>query len=349
MTATLGLSTEVLTEMYRRLVRIRVFETEAELLFDRGELVGSIHTSIGQEGACVGAGMALRDDDMITGTHRSHGHPIGKGAQVHALMAELFGKETGVCKGMGGSMHLADFSIGSVGETAVVASSLPIAVGAGLASRMQGWDRTVLAFFGDGASNAGAFHESVNMAAIWNLPVVFFCENNVYAVSTRHEEVCSVKDIAERAVAYGIRGEVVDGQDALAVYRSVSAAIEGCRAGSGPVLIEAKTYRFGEHSHLMSRLGAYRDENEVQLWRGRDPIEIHRKYLLDNEIATAEEISAIEQSVRDEIRTAIEDARVAATVPGKDLWHYMYDDPSGFMKRPHNAAWTEYQTNLETR
>jgi acetoin:2,6-dichlorophenolindophenol oxidoreductase subunit alpha len=344
MTSSTAPSVDEQLEMYRRMVRIRVFETEAEKLFDKGELVGSIHTSVGQEAACVGAGMALREDDMITGTHRSHGHPIGKGAEISALMAELFGRLTGVCKGLGGSMHLADFSIGSVGETAVVASSLPIAVGAGLAARMQNWDRVVLAFFGDGASNAGAFHEAVNMAAIWNLPIVFFCENNVYAVSTRHEEVCSVKDIAERAVAYGIRGEIVDGQDVLAVWQSVSKAVEGCRAGSGPVLIEAKTYRFGEHSYLMNRLGAYRDENEVSLWRGRDPIEIHRSYLVKNGLADEAALDAIEAEVREEIATAIADARQAPTIAGPDLWQYMYSEPAGFMARPHNAEWTASQS-----
>ena len=331
-------------EMYRRLVRIRVFETEAEKLFDKGELVGSIHTSVGQEATSVGAGMALRVDDMITGTHRSHGHPIGKGADIQVLMAELFGKITGICKGLGGSMHLADFSLGSVGETAVVASSLPIAVGAGLASRMQGWDRVVVAYFGDGAAQAGAFHESVNLAAIWQLPVIFFCENNMYGVSTRFEDVSAVKDVAERASAYGIRGEVIDGQDVLAVYQAVRTAAEGCRAGSGPVLLEAKTYRFGDHSYLMSRLGSYRDENEVQLWRGRDPIEIHRTYLTQNELATAEQLDAIELEVRDEIATSIEGGRAAPTIKAADLWPNMYENPAGFLARSHNSAWTEATT-----
>jgi acetoin:2,6-dichlorophenolindophenol oxidoreductase subunit alpha len=343
-TATSVPGAEEQLEMYRRMVRIRVFETEAEKLFSKGELVGSIHTSVGQEGSCVGAGMALRNDDMITGTHRSHGHPIGKGAPIGPLMAELFGRTTGICKGLGGSMHLADFAHGSVGETAVVASSLPIATGAALASKMQGWDRVVLSFFGDGASNAGAFHESVNMAAIWNLPIVFFCENNTYAVSTRHEDVSAVKDIAERAVAYGIRGEVVDGQDVLAVWQAVSRAVESARAGGGPVLIEAKTYRYGDHSYLMSRLGSYRDESEVDLWRGRDPIEIHRKYLLDNELATAEVLDGIEQETAAEIAQSIADGRTAPTITGPDLWQYMYDKPDGFRARSHNAAWTAAMT-----
>ncbi len=327
-----------LIEMYRRMVAIRIFETSAERLFSRGELVGSIHTSVGQEGVCVGAGMAVRRDDFMTGHHRSHGHPIGKGADLKRLMAELFGKETGVCKGLGGSMHLADFSIGSLGEAAVVASSLPIAVGAALASKMQGWDKVVLAFFGDGASNAGAFHEALNMAAIWKLPVIFVCENNQFAVSTRHETVCSVKQISQRGTAYSMRAETIDGQNPLRVWESVDNAAGEARSGAGPVLIEAMTYRYGDHSFLMNRL-RYRTDEEVDVWRRNDPIENLGAVLTAEGLADEGMLEGLRTKVDREVNDAIEFARASTPLAPASLWENMYADPSGFSHRRHHQAW----------
>ena len=201
----------------RRMMLIRAFEERTQKLIDRGEIIGVMHSSIGQEAACVGACMALREDDYITGTHRSHGHPIAKGSKVDRLVAELMGRSTGVCKGMGGSMHLADFSVGSLGETAIVGSSIGIAVGAALANRLRKLDRVSLCFFGDGAANAGICHEGMNMAAVWRLPVVFFCENNRYAITTPYAQSTPVEHIAERSAAYGFPGVTVDGQDVRAV------------------------------------------------------------------------------------------------------------------------------------
>jgi acetoin:2,6-dichlorophenolindophenol oxidoreductase subunit alpha len=244
----MDISKEQLLEMYRRILRIRFFEEKVEALAAKGELAGAVHLSIGQEADIVGACMALRKDDYMVGTHRSHGHPIGKGADLKGLMAELMGKVTGVNKGKSGSMHLADFSVGSVGETSIVGSGLPTCVGAALGAKMQGTDRVCLGFFGDGASNEGTFHESLNLAAIWKLPAIFMCENNGFAVTTSARDHASVEDIADRAKGYGIPGVVVDGMDPLAVYEVVSEAVKRARAGQGPSLIEAKTYRFRHHA-----------------------------------------------------------------------------------------------------
>jgi myxalamid-type nonribosomal peptide synthetase MxaA len=242
------LTCEQLQEMMRRMLRIRLFDERAAEL--RARLAGSLHNSIGQEAEIVGACMALREDDYMTGNHRSHGHPIGKGVALNPLMAELFGKVTGVCRGKGGSMHLAVFSVGSLGESGIVGSLMPIAVGAGLSAQLRGTDQVCLCFFGDGAANCGPFHESLNLAAVWRLPVVFLCENNRYALFTAQAESTAVLDVAQRAAAYGMPGVIVDGQDVLAVYKSVAQAVARARAGGGPTLIEAKTYRYCEHSEF---------------------------------------------------------------------------------------------------
>src|SRR5687768_8476628 len=214
-----SLPEEQLHEMLRRMLRIRLFEERASMLIKESKLPGVLHNCIGQEAEIVGACMALRDDDYMTGNHRSHGHPIGKGVALAPLMAELFGKTTGVCRGKGGSMHLAAFSAGSLGESGIVGSLMPVAVGAGLSARLRGTDQVCLCFFGDGAANCGPFHESLNLAAIWKLPVVFLCENNGYALLTPQARTTSVAHIAQRAAAYDIPGVIVDGQDVLAVHR----------------------------------------------------------------------------------------------------------------------------------
>ena len=297
-------------EKLRRMARIREFEAVAEAIHAAGEIPGSLHTYTGQEATGVGACMALRRDDYMVGTHRSHGHPIAKGAALGPLMAELLGKVTGVCKGKGGSMHLSDFSVGSLGETSIVGSGIPVAAGAALGAKLQGNDRVTLCFFGDGASNEGAFHEGLNLAAIWKLPVIFLCENNGYAVSTSAQSTVPVRDIAERAKAYDMPSAVVDGQDVDLVEAAVAAAVERARTGGGPTLIEAKTYRYAEHAVNMGRV--LRDRGtEVDEWRKRDPIDLYRARLLALGASSAA-LDAIAQEVKAEVEAALRFARDSA-------------------------------------
>lgn len=303
------LTSEQLEEMLRRMLRIRHFEDAAQELHKNGEIPGSLHTSQGQEGEIVGACMALRLDDYMVGNHRSHGHPIGKGAKLRGLMAELLARKTGVCQGKGGSMHLADFSVGSLGETSIVGSGIPLAAGAALGAAMQGLDRVSLCFFGDGAANEGTFHEGINMAAIWRLPVIFLCENNGYAVSTPISKMALVANIADRAGAYGIPGTVVDGQDVLAVHAATSAAAARARAGQGPTLLEAKTYRYLDHAANMGRDLGYRTDAEIADWRARDPIERFREALVKRWQFSEQQLEAIDASVRAEVRDALDFAK----------------------------------------
>src|SRR5258706_6706475 len=298
----------LMLEMYRRMSLIRVFEETVIDMVATAEAPGAVHSSAGQEGAIVGACLALRADDYMTGTHRSHGHPIGKGARIGPLMAELLGKRTGVCKGKGGSMHLADFSVGSLGESGIVASAIPVATGAGLSARILGTDRVCLCFFGDGAVNEGAFHEALNLAAIWKLPVIYLCENNGYAVSLAFTDSVNVPDVAVRGEAYGMPGFVVDGQDAVATYRAVTRAAERARLGGGPTLVEAKTYRYGPHAPGIV-FGDTRPQDEIDLWKNRDPISIHRKRLLDEGLASESDLRELDEQVREEIDAAVQFAR----------------------------------------
>jgi pyruvate dehydrogenase E1 component alpha subunit len=305
---------ELAVEMLRRMLRIRRFEETAIELYKAGELPGAVHLSIGQEGGIVGACLATRLDDYMTGNHRSHGHPIAKGAELRGLMAELLGKATGVCGGKGGSMHLADFSVGSLGESGIVASAIPVATGAGFAAQTIGDGRVVICFFGEGASNEGVFHESLNFASVWNLPVVYVCENNEYAVTTRSSDVTSVKDIATRAVAYAMPGEIVDGQDVLASYRAVGEAVARARAGGGPTLVELKTHRFDEHAHGLRLAEAYRTEDEARGGPdgGRDPIPIFVAHLGRWGLLSAEEVEEIDREVSAAVADALAFARGSA-------------------------------------
>jgi len=277
----------------------------------------------------VGACMALRDDDWITGNHRSHGHPIAKGGNVRTAMAELLGKATGICKGKGGSMHLADFSIGILGESGILGSAIPTAVGAALGSKLQGNDRVSMPFFGDGASNEGAFHESINLAAVWNLPVIFLCENNQYAVTSSFKQMVAVENIADRAAAYAIPGVLVDGQDAIAMYEAVSVAVERARAGQGPSLVEGRTYRYEDHSLGLGRIvrDPYRDQEEVEEWKKRDPIIIHKARLLEQSIATQAEIDQVEEEVREQIAEAITFAKESPYPEPSALFEDMFANP----------------------
>jgi acetoin:2,6-dichlorophenolindophenol oxidoreductase subunit alpha len=302
----MGLDRDTLLEMQRRMLRIRHFDERASKMVKRGQIPGTVHTSIGQEAQVVGACMALGDGDYMTGNHRSHGHPIGKGSPLGPLMAELVGKGTGVCGGKGGSLHLADFAVGSLGESGIVGSSIPIATGAALSAKVLGNGKVALAFFGDGAANQGCLYEAMNMAGVWDLPVIFLCENNQYALSTPAHTVTSGV-IAERAAGFGIEGvRVEDGQDVLAVYDATAKAVDRARAGQGPTLIEVVTYRFHEHSEGL-RLGTdYRDAAEREAWLLRDPIVIFRQNLVKEGLATDEELDELEASVLQEVEEAVE-------------------------------------------
>ena len=297
-------------EKYRRMLRIREFEAVAEAIHAAGEIPGSLHTYTGQEATGVGACIALRNDDYMVGNHRSHGHPIAKGAELRPLLAELLGKVTGVCKGKGGSMHLADFSIGSLGETSIVGSGVPVAAGAALGSKLQGNDRVTLCFFGDGATNEGAFHEGLNLAAIWKLPAIFLCENNGYAVSTPASQTVPLENIADRGKAYGIPSFVVDGQDVDAVEAAVAAAVTRARNGEGPTFLEAKTYRYADHAVNMGRRLLDRGA-EVDVWRQRDPINLYRAKLLESGVS-AETLDAIGREAKAAVEDALQFARDSA-------------------------------------
>jgi pyruvate dehydrogenase E1 component alpha subunit len=316
----------LLREMYRRMTRIRQFEQNARDLLLKGELRGAFHTSTGQEASIVGSCLALRDDDYMVGTHRSHGHPIGKGAKMDRLLAELMGKETGVDHGKGGSMHLSDFSIGSLGETSIVGSGLPVAAGAALGTMLQGVDRVTLCFFGDGASNQGTFHESLNLAAIWRLPVVYVCENNGYGELTAASYAVSVQDVSARAAGYGIPGATVDGQDVFAVYETVSEAVTRARGGKGPSLVETKTYRFENHA-IGIPIENYRDPDEVEHWRThRDPLTLFRDHVSSLGLA-AGDLDDIEREVAAELAAALEFARSSPTPPPEAAFSHVFTNP----------------------
>jgi len=295
-----------LHEMLRRMLKIRLFEERVVSVHSAAQIPGPVHTSIGQEAEIVGACMALRDDDYMTGNHRSHGHPIGKGVELAPLMAELFGKKTGVCRGKGGSMHLAVFSVGSLGESGIVGGLMPVAVGAGLSARLRGTDQVCLCFFGDGAANCGPFHESLNLATVWKLPVIFLCENNGYAATVAQAQSTAVADIAQRASAHAMPGVIVDGQDVLAVNSSIAAAVARARAGEGPTLVEAKTYRYMDHAEFGGfKVGTDRPEVEVAAWRAKDPIEIFSTQLRSDEDLSSEEFEAIKSGVAAEVEAAV--------------------------------------------
>jgi pyruvate dehydrogenase E1 component alpha subunit len=296
-------SQEKLVEMYRKMLEIRHFEEKVFELYGQNLVPGTIHLYAGQEAVAVGVCSALRKDDYITSTHRGHGHCIAKGADLKRVMAEILGRKTGYCKGKGGSMHIADFSIGMLGATAVVGAGLPIATGAALSIKLRGTNQTVACFFGDGASNQGTFHESLNIAAIWQLPILYVCENNLYAMGTRQSRVMLIKNIAERAVAYGIPGITVDGNDVLAVYKAAKNAVERARKGDGPTLLECKTYRHKGHSRMDP--AKYRPKEEVEEWLKKDPIKRLRSKLLESNVLSQAEADEIEQAVIAEVEEAV--------------------------------------------
>lgn len=300
-------SGEQLIEALRKMYLIRKFEEGAENCYTRGLIHGTMHLSIGQETSAVGSCMPLAPDDQITSTHRGHGHCVAKGAEVSRMFAEFFGKETGYCKGRGGSMHIADVSKGNLGANGIVAGGIPIAVGAALSAKRLKTGKVVLCFFGDGANNEGAFHESLNMASIWKLPVVFICENNKYGMSTSIERSTSVKNISERAAGYSMPGVTVDGNDFNSISEAVDTAVEYARSGNGPCLVESLTYRWRGHSK--SDRNRYRTKEEINDWIDRDPIVRFSTFLMENSVLNADDVKKIEESVDAEIEAAIEFAK----------------------------------------
>jgi len=294
---------EKLLEMYRTMVRIRCFEERVAAEFAAGKIPGSVHLYIGEEAVAVGAMAHLRKDDYILSTHRGHGHLIAKGGRPDRAMAELFAKKTGYCLGKGGSMHISDTDIGMLGAMGIVGSGIPIATGAALSARLRGTDQVAVCFFGDGAANIGRFHEGINLAAVWSLPAIFICENNLWAVSVPTSLSLRARDIADRGVAYGIPGVVVDGMDVTAVYEVVGEAVARARSGGGPTLIEAKTYRF--RGHFEGDSGAYRPKEEIEQWLKRDPIKLFQDRLLEIKILTAKKIKEIDEEALAEMEAAV--------------------------------------------
>lgn len=306
------------------MVRIRLFEEGAGQLMEGGRLPGFLHLYAGQEAVAAGVMATLGPDDVVTSTHRGHGHAVAKGADPRYMFAELFGKTTGYCKGRGGSMHINDLSIGMLGANGIVGGGIPHAVGAAFAAVYKGQDSVAVPFFGDGAANIGAFHESANLAAVLNLPVVFVCENNGYAEFTPAERHMLLKDVADRAAAYGMPGEVVDGMDAVAVYLAARRLVERARAGQGPALLEAKTYRFYDHQGVKGLRIPYRTQQEIDGWKERDPIASFEQRLTALTVATAGELSDVWAATRAEIAAAIEFAEQSPDPDPADLLDNVY-------------------------
>jgi TPP-dependent pyruvate/acetoin dehydrogenase alpha subunit len=305
-------STELGLALYERMIRIRAFEQKVQQLFKLGKLPGFVHLYVGQEAVAVGACSVLRDGDRITSTHRGHGHLIAKGADVERMMAELFGRRSGYCKGKGGSMHIFDFGLGILGANGIVGGGIPIATGAALADRVLGRDNVTIAFFGDGAANQGVLHEALNLSAVWSLPVIYLCENNQYTEWMRTEDITAGR-IADRAHAFGLPGVQVDGNDVFAVREAVSAAVERARRGDGPSLIEALTYRHLAHNEGEEVFsGVYRPPDEVDSWKARDPVVALRRRLEDSLDVPSAELDALEESQREHIELAVETAEASA-------------------------------------
>jgi len=298
-----------LLDMYERMVQIRTFEDLAGKNFADGLVPGFVHLYAGEEAVAVGVCSHLTDRDYITSTHRGHGHCIAKGVDMRGMVAELMGKATGTCKGKGGSMHIADLDKGMLGANGIVGAGLPLATGAALTAKTLGTGGVAISFFGDGASNQGTFHESLNLAAIWKLPVVFVCENNGYAESTPTHYHCSTTDIANRAAAYEVPGVVVDGLDLFAVYEASGEAIARARRGEGPSIIEAKTYRY--YGHFQGDMVTYRTEAEVDRYRQRDAINLVRSHAVQHGLATDADLEAIDARIKDQLDQAWADAKAA--------------------------------------
>ena len=303
----MAIEKEKLLDMYRTMARIRHFEERVAREFAEGNIPGSVHLYIGEEAVATGAIAHLRKDDYILSTHRGHGHLIAKGGKTDRMMAELFAKKTGYNEGKGGSMHIADVDIGMLGAMGIVGSGIPIATGAGLSAKMRGTDQVTICFFGDGAANIGRFHEGINLGAVWKLPVVYICENNLWAVSVPTSLSLPIRDVADRAAGYGIPGVVVDGMDMMAVYEVAGEAVARARRGEGPTLIEAKTYRY--RGHFEGDSGAYRTPEEIEEWLKKDPIKNFKEKLVKTRVLTEKKANEIDQEITREMDKAVQFAK----------------------------------------
>ena len=299
-----NLSPDNQREMLRQMLTIRRFEERASADYLAGKIYGVVHCYIGEEAVAVGVCSALERGDRIISTHRGHGHCIAKGADLNRMMAELYGRQAGYCKGKGGSMHIADFGIGMLGANGIVAGGIAIVTGAGLAAQMEGKGGVAVSFFGDGASNAGPFHECLNIAATWKLPMLYVCENNMYAAQTAAAKTHALPDVAGRAAGYGIPGVVVDGNDVIAVYRAANSAVDRARSGGGPTLIECKTYRWRGHTERRGQADV-RDPAEVEAWKRKDPIALLDRQLRDQGELDASGLQAIERDIMAALETAV--------------------------------------------
>ena len=319
-------------DLYRTMRRIRAFDEKVAELFEGGEIKGTAHSYVGQEAVAAGVCASLGPEDFMASHHRGHGHCIAKGARLDLMMAELMGRESGYCQGLGGSMHIADLGLNILGANGIVGAAMPLSTGAGLAARLDGSGRVAVAFFGDGASNQGVFHESLNLASVWKLPIVFVCENNQYALSTSYRDTTSVDQVAERASAYGIPGRTIDGNDVVEVYEAVREAVERARAGGGPTLIEAMTYRWGGHS-MRANVRDPRGEEEYASWMERDPVRRAERELRDVEVVDEAGIEAIGTETAAELDQAVEFGRAAGQPEADALRaavyapHEAFDEP----------------------
>ena len=323
-----NVSPQLFKALYRGMVACREFENRLYNLFLTETMPGTMHQYTGQEAVAVGVCAALRPDDYITSTHRGHGHAIAKGVPFSSLMAEMFAKDTGCCRGMGGSMHLADPAVGMLGATGIVGGGIPIATGAALSAQLRGSDLVAVSFFGEGAVNEGAFHESLNQAGVWKLPVVYVCENNLYSFSMPWSAASVLPDVAARASAYGFLGVVVDGNDVIRVYAAACEAIARARRGDGPTLIECKTYRHRGHSRFEK--SNYRTDEEVAEWIKCDPIPRFSTFLQEQNVLTAEEAEDIRREILQELDEAVAFARQSPEPPPDAALRYVFaagEDP----------------------
>jgi pyruvate dehydrogenase E1 component alpha subunit len=316
------LTNQELLNMLLRMYRIRFFEQTIKRLYTEGFIRGPLHLYTGEEAVATGACSALREDDYVVSTHRGHGHYIAKKGDLKKMMAELLGKETGCCKGRGGSMHLVDQKVNFLASSGIVGGGIPIAIGAGFSSYYRETGQVTLSFFGDGATNQGSFHESLNLAALWKLPVVFVCENNLYAITVSASRSLSIKNVADRAVSYGIPGEMVDGMNVLAVREVVEKAVKRARQGKGPSLIECKTYRF--EGHWVGDPIVYRSKEELDEWKKKDPILNLTRYLLEKNILKEKELEAAAIQAQEEIKEAVAFAKKSPFPEIDDAKKYVY-------------------------
>jgi len=319
-----SIATSTLLGLYRTMLTIRLFEQRVAREFRTGEIPGFVHMYVGEEAVASGVCANLDDSDYVTSTHRGHGHCIAKGCELGPMMAEIYGREDGLCKGRGGSMHIADFTRGMLGANAIVGGGVALATGAGLASQVRGDGRVAVAFFGDGAANQGVLHESLNLAAIWKLPVLYVCENNGFAESTPAAYATSVPDVASRAAAYGIPGVVVDGADVRDVYEAARTAVERARAAEGPTLLEVKTYRF--HGHFEGDPDRYRDDEDRRVTREHDALARLRGELLAAGDATEDGLGVLQAELEAAISEAVEFARASPFPDPAEIGRYVYPE-----------------------